>query len=111
MIDGVRDHWGRYIVVVRQSICEVFINTMWDMGGQGMCIRTTGEEGRDRCAVVMVMWDSGDKGFGGKVVVRCRVRMMARDVAHRIRGWLPQNGVLITCGSGKSSWGRIGTLV
>src|SRR6266702_1502721 len=64
----------------------------------------TGRGSGDQRSVIMK--DSGRKGCGGRVVVN-----MASDVAHWIRGWLPQNDIPIARGCGESCWGCIGTLV
>ena len=72
---------------------------------------SAGKGSRERCGVIMQ--DSRCKGCVGRVVVdvRCRVRMMARDVASRIRGYIPQDGIVITSGDEELCWGRIGTLI
>ncbi len=97
-------------VVKRWHICEAFDDMKWGRYGRERRIGT-GEGSGGQSSVVM--WDSVSKGRGGRdiVDVGCRVRMMARDVAQWIRGWLPQNGMLIVSGGRESCWGSIGILM
>jgi hypothetical protein len=58
------------------------------------------------------MRDNACYGRRGIVVgVRCRVRIMAQDLANWIREGLLQNLIVITCGGGEKRWSRIGVLV
>src|SRR6266702_622786 len=90
-------------VVKRWHVREAFDDMTWGGYGRGKRIGT-GKGSRDQRRVIMR--DSASKGWGGKVVVD-----MASDVAHWIRGWLPQYVIPISGGGGESCWGRIGILM
>src|SRR6266571_7041907 len=93
---------------MRSHIHEAFDDVKWGRYGRGRRIGT-GKESRGRRSVIVR--DSARKGCVGRVIVdvRCRVRMMARDVKQWIRRWLRHNLVII--GSGESCWSDIGNLM
>jgi hypothetical protein len=70
-------------------------------------------KGREKCSVVIVMWDGTRYGHQGIVFVdvRCRVRTMVWDFAHWIRGGVLQNDTPVISGSGEKRWDRISVFV
>src|SRR6266702_2486411 len=79
---------------------EAFDDMKWGRYGRGRHIGTGKGSRRKRGVVVQ---ESTNKGCGGRVVVN-----MTSNVAQWIRGWLPQNVILVASEGGESCWGRIG---
>ncbi len=90
-------------VVKRWYNREAFVDTKWGGHGRGRCLGT-GKGSRDQRGVIVQ--DSASKGCGDRVVVN-----MASDVAHWIRGWVPQNDIAIASGGGELCWGSISLLM
>src|SRR6266702_5818618 len=74
-------------VVKRWHVREAFFDMTWGGYGRGRRIGT-GKGCMGQCSRVVVQVGAS-KGCGGRAVVdaRCRVRMMASDVAQWKRGW------------------------
>ena len=84
LISGVERPGNIYIVIKWWHIRETFVDTTWGGYGRGRHIGT-GEGSRGQRSIIVQ--GGASRGCGGRdiVGVGCRFRMMARDVAQRIR--------------------------